>query len=84
LQEGYSGIFQIASFHPQYQFAETVIEAENYSNRSPYPLLHVLREASVTREVARYPDITTIPQQNVRLLRRLGVVKLQSLLQQGK
>jgi hypothetical protein len=84
LQEGYSGIFQIASFHPQYQFAETVIEAENYSNRSPYPLLHVLREASVTREVARYPDITTIPQQNVRLLRRLGVVKLQALLQQGK
>jgi hypothetical protein len=83
LQEGYSGIFQIASFHPQYKFAETVIEAENYSNRSPYPLLHVLREASVAKEVASYPDITTIPLQNVRLLRRLGVAKLQSLLQKG-
>lgn len=81
-QEGYSGIFQIASFHPQYQFAETADEAENFSNRSPYPLLHVLREASVAREVASYPDITTIPQQNIRLLRKLGVVKLQSLLQQ--
>lgn len=84
VQEGYSGIFQIASFHPQYQFAETVDEAEDYSNRSPYPLLHVLREASVAREVANYPDITTIPQQNVRLLRKLGVAKLQSLLQRGK
>ena len=83
-QEGYSGIFQIASFHPQYRFAETVDDAENYSNRSPYPLLHLLREASVEREVANYPDINSIPQQNIQLLRKLGVAKLQSLLQPDK
>ena len=84
VQEGFAGIFQIASFHPQYRFAETVDDAENFSNRSPYPLLHVLREASVEREVASYPDIATIPQQNIRLLRKLGVAKLQSLLRLGK
>ena len=83
-QEGYSGIFQIASFHPQYRFAETVDEAENYSNRSPYPLLHILRESSVEREVANYPDTSTIPEQNIRLLRKLGVAKLQSLLGQDE
>lgn len=82
--EGYSGIFQIASFHPQYRFAETEDDAENYSNRSPYPLLHVLREASVAREVASYPDIAMIPKQNIQLLRKLGVAKLQSLLRQGE
>lgn len=80
-QEGYSGIFQIASFHPEYRFAEMEDDAESFSNRSPYPLLHLLRESSVEREVASYPDISTIPQQNVRLLRKLGVAKLESLLQ---
>lgn len=79
-QEGYSGIFQVASFHPQYEFAETVDDAENYSNRSPYPLLHLLREASVEREVANYPDINSIPRQNIQLLRKLGVAKLQAIL----
>ncbi len=82
-QQGYSGIFQIASFHPSYEFAETVDEAENYSNRSPYPLLHVLREASVEHQVANYPDIDSIPERNIRLLRDLGVARLQSLLQPG-
>lgn len=79
-QEGYTGVFQIASFHPQYVFAETVDEAENYSNRSPYPLLHLLRETSVGREVANYPDVNSIPERNIRLLRELGVTKLQSIL----
>lgn len=83
-QEGYSGVFQVASFHPQYAFAETVDEAENYSNRSPYPLLHVLREASVEREIASFPDIDTIPERNIRLLRDLGVTKLRSILQAAK
>ncbi|GJM13267.1 MAG: hypothetical protein DHS20C12_16700 [Pseudohongiella sp.] len=82
--EGYSGVFQIASFHPDYRFAETVDDVENYSNRSPFPLLHLLREASVEREVANYPDIDSIPRQNIRLLRNLGVAKLQALLQPDK
>lgn len=49
------GIYQIASFHPDYQFAETQSDdAENYTNRSPYPLLHILREQSVERAIASY------------------------------
>ena len=80
-QEGYSGVFQIASFHPDYRFAEMEDDAESFSNRSPYPILHLLREASVEREVASYPDISSIPEQNIRLLRKLGVTKLESLLQ---
>jgi len=81
-QEGYEGIFQVASFHPQYRFAETEDEAEDYSNRSPYPLLHILRESSVASQVASYLDIDRIPDRNIRLLRSLGVAKLQSILQQ--
>jgi hypothetical protein len=84
-QEGYSGVFQVASFHPNYQFAETASDAaENYSNRSPYPLLHILREASVERETVNYPDVDEIDQRNIRLLRELGVAKLKTLLQQGE
>ena len=83
-QEGYRGIFQVASFHPEYRFAEIEDDAENYSNRSPYPLLHLLRESSVEREIANYPDISTIPQQNIRLLRKMGVAKLEALLQKDR
>ncbi len=81
-QEGYAGVFQVASFHPGYQFADTAVDdAENYSNRSPYPLLHILREASVEREVASYPDINEVPGRNIRLLRELGASKLQAILE---
>jgi len=80
-QEGYGGVFQVASFHPQYRFAQTEDEAENYSNRSPYPLLHILRESSVAVQVESYPDIAAIPQKNIELLRKLGVEKLRSLLE---
>jgi len=84
-QEGYSGVFQVASFHPTYQFAETAPDAaETYRNRSPYPLLHILREASVEREIVNYPDVDEIGQRNIRLLRELGVARLKTLLQQGE
>jgi hypothetical protein len=54
--EGLEGEIQVASFHPQYQFADTGPEnIENYSNRSPYPTLHLLREASIARAVAAFP-----------------------------
>lgn len=67
------GVIQIASFHPQYQFAGTAPEdVENCSNCSPYAMLHLLREASVERAVAAHPDIDRIPQQNIETLRRLG------------
>lgn len=67
------GVIQIASFHPQYQFEGTEPDAvENYTNRSPYPMLHLLREESIT-EVARDPDVLLgIPERNIELLRSLG------------
>lgn len=68
-----TGEIQIASFHPQYQFAETQPEdIENCSNRSPYPLLHLLREASVEQAVESFPDVKSIPEKNVETLRQLG------------
>jgi hypothetical protein len=67
------GVIQIASFHPDYRFADTEPDApENYTNRSPYPMLHLLREATVSA-VARDPDeMAEIPRRNVETLRRLG------------
>ena len=64
---------QIASFHPAYQFAETSPDdVENCTNRSPYPLLHLLRQTSVDRAIAAFPDTATIYEANVATLRRLG------------
>ena len=75
------GVFQIASFHPNYQFAEsTPDDVENYTNRSPYPMLHVLREASLTRAIDNHPDINSIPEQNIRLMRKMGREKMKLLL----
>jgi hypothetical protein len=71
--EGLEGEIQIASFHPHYQFAGTGSEdIENYSNRSPYPTLHLLREASIARAVAVFPDASQIFERNMETLRRLG------------
>ena len=67
------GIIQVASFHPHYQFAGTRPEdIENCSNRSPYPTLHLLREASIERAVAVFPDASQIFERNIETLRRLG------------
>jgi hypothetical protein len=67
------GELQVASFHPQYQFAETESEdIENYTNRSPYPMLHLLREASIERAIAAVPDTEEIYRRNIRTLRNLG------------
>ena len=70
---GFEGELQVASFHPRYQFAGTDAEdIENYSNRSPYPMLHLLREASVERAIANFPHIDRIGEINKETLRRLG------------
>ncbi len=74
------GEFQIASFHPQYQFAGTQPDdAENYANRSPYPLLHILREQSVSRAVENHPDVEGIPARNIATLNAAGAAQLQAL-----
>lgn len=71
---GLRGEVQIASFHPRYQFAGTTPDdIGNYTNRSPYPMLHLLREASVERAVAAIPDAAAIFERNIETLRRLGV-----------
>jgi uncharacterized protein len=65
---------QIASFHPQYQFGGTAPDdMENYTNRSPYPMLHLLREDSVERAVASFPDAASIYERNIATLKALGL-----------
>lgn len=76
------GIYQVASFHPDYQFAGTDPDAaENYTNRAPYPVLHLLREASLEAAIAGYPDVEQIPERNIERLEGMGVEKMQALLQ---
>lgn len=68
------GEFQIASFHPAYQFDGTAADdISNYSNRSPYPTLHLLRESSVERAMETMPDTDAIYENNLATLERLGL-----------
>ncbi|SOY55770.1 conserved hypothetical protein, DUF1415 [Cupriavidus taiwanensis] len=70
---GLEGTLQIASFHPQYQFAGTEPDdIENYTNRAPYPILHLLREDSIARAAAAFPDAADIYERNQAVMRRLG------------
>ncbi|HEV7783967.1 MAG TPA: DUF1415 domain-containing protein [Thermoanaerobaculia bacterium] len=67
------GVLQIASFHPRYQFAGSdADDMSNYTNRSPYPMLHLLREESVDRAVTAFPEAAEIYERNIATLRRLG------------
>lgn len=76
----YEGVYQIASFHPAYIFADSDdSDPANYSNRSPYPMLHLLREASLEVAIASHPDIDGVPEQNVARLRQLGLDVIQQL-----
>lgn len=70
---GHEGTLQVASFHPAYEFAGNAPDdIENCTNRSPHPMLHLLREASIDRAVAAFPDAATIYERNIETLRRLG------------
>jgi hypothetical protein len=70
---GLEGKIQVASFHPDYRFAGSgANDIENHTNRSPYPMLHLLRESSVERAVAAFPDAEEIVERNMETLRRLG------------
>lgn len=71
---GLTGVLQVASFHPAYQFAGTTPDdVTNYTNRSPYPMLHLLREASIDLAVVAFPETRMIYQRNIDTMRRLGV-----------
>ena len=77
------GIYQLASFHPNYQFGGTEFDAaENYTNRSPYQMLHLIREASLEKAVANYPDPENIPERNINLMNKLGTDKMKVLLEE--
>ena len=74
------GVVQIASFHPDYQFAENEAEdVTNYTNRSPYPMLHLLRESSVTRALESFPNSENIVNRNISLMKAMGKAKLDEL-----
>jgi uncharacterized protein len=81
---GLAGEIQVASFHPRYQFAGTgPDDIENYTNRSPYPMLHLLREASVEHAVEGFPDASRIYEKNIETLRRLGAEGWRRLMKGG-
>lgn len=81
LQMQLDGVYQVASFHPDYQFGGTAPwAAENYTNRSPYPILHLLREESLDRVLGDNPDADQIPQRNIDLMNSMGEEKLKALL----
>lgn len=77
---GAEGTLQLASFHPDYLFADAEQDdAANFSNRSPYPMIHILREESLSEAIAHHPDAEGIPEQNIDRLRALGYAHLQAL-----
>jgi hypothetical protein len=76
--QGYEGIYQLASFHPDYVFEDTEEDdAANYTNRSPFPMLHLLRESSVEAAINAYSgDVEEVPARNEALMRERGVEQL--------
>jgi len=82
---GLEGVWQVASFHPDYQFADSSPDdITNFSNRSPWPTLHLLREASVERAMASMSDTDAIYRNNIATLERLGHAGWQALWRNGK
>ena len=79
-QSGYSGLYQLATFHPQYCFAgEAPDDPANFTNRAPYPILHVLREASIERVLRNYKSPQDIPNNNIIKAREMGIAALRKL-----
>lgn len=79
-KKGYEGIYQVASFHPLYQFAGTPVDdAANFTNRSIYPMLHLLREESIELALQKYPDPEQIPERNIRFAREKGMAYMKML-----
>lgn len=80
---GFEGIIQLASFHPNYQFeGSSEDDVSNWTNRAPYPVLHLLKEASVSKAVEAHPDPDSIPENNINTLDNLGLPALLDLLRQ--
>ncbi len=81
IDRGYEGIYQLAHFHPHYCFADVAEDdASNYTNRSPWPMLHIIRESSLEQALNNFPDPENIPETNIRLARKKGREQMQALL----
>ena len=79
-QKGYEGIYQVASFHPLYLFEGSVEnDPANYTNRSVYPMLHLLREESIDKALENYPDPESIPERNIQFTREKGLAYMKML-----
>jgi hypothetical protein len=77
----YSGIYQLASFHPDYCFEGSAKnDASNFSNRSPYPMLHLIRESDLEQALASYQNIEQVPENNIKKLREIGYQAMQKKL----
>ena len=73
-EHGFEGVLQVASFHPRFQFEGTEPDdIGNFTNRAPYPTLHLLREASIARAVEAFPEAEAIYQRNIETLQRIGI-----------
>lgn len=82
---GYDGIYQLATFHPDYCFADTPKDdVSNYTNRAPYPMLHFLRESDVAKAITFYGDTEQIPQHNIECLQKLGLAQVKKMINHNK
>ncbi len=80
--ESYEGVYQLATFHPKYCFADVASDnVSNYTNRSPYAMIHILRESSLDKAIEFYGDTEAIPQKNIQLMHQLGLDKIKRLIQ---
>ena len=81
VEQGYEGIYQLATFHPNYRFANAPVhDPANFTNRSPYPTLHLIREASIERVLEHYEDPEDIPERNIALAREKGYETFQKIM----
>lgn len=81
----YTGIYQLASFHPHYIFdGSEHNDPANYTNRSPYPMLHILREESIEKALENFPNPELIPVKNIQFTRSRGIVYMRALFENCK
>lgn len=78
--DDYEGVYQLATFHPDYCFSDAnVDDVTNYTNRSPYPMIHLLREDSLEKAIASFGNTGTIPETNMERLRALGLTEIEKI-----
>ncbi len=79
-KQKYEGVYQVASFHPEYKFANSPAnDAANYTNRAPYPMLHLLREERIEQALEHYKDPEKIPERNINFAREKGIEYMKML-----